>query len=187
MFYRALPVIWDGPIVLSNSLDERQFPAWLNRCRHFVAAHEQRLQCFPLIQSVVQTGNYPLNAEAIIYPGCTLMSVVAYPVRDQGKSRGDSGDILSQIALQWYVSWLHLIQEHHLLVYSKFVTPLIKGVSPLRIMSPSSVKEFMIANSLTKRLQHSGWQTLLNTTCMARRKWLDTRSRSSPINLSAFL
>lgn len=27
MFYRALPVIWDGPIVLSNSLMRGSFPA----------------------------------------------------------------------------------------------------------------------------------------------------------------
>ncbi|MCV5163820.1 DUF2235 domain-containing protein, partial [Escherichia coli] len=83
------------------------------------------------------------------------------------------GEILSQIALHdMYLAAFD--SGAPLAVYSKFVTPLIKGVSPLRIMSPSSVKEFTIANSLTKRFNI--WrQTLLNTTLQGTEEMIDTR------------
>lgn len=164
--------------------DERQFPGLIKCCRHFVAAHEQRL-CFPLDSIRRPDGNYPLNAEEIIYPGMHSDVGGGYPVRDQGKSCGDSGDILSQIALHdMYLAAFD--SGAPLAVYSKFVTPLIKGVSPLRIMSPSSVKEFTIANSLTKRFNI--WrQTLLNTTLQGTEEMIDTRKVITPINLPRFL
>ncbi|SQI96045.1 lipoprotein [Klebsiella oxytoca] len=48
--------------------DESQFPGFIQRCCHFVSAHEQRL-CFPL-DSVRRTeGNYPASTFEVVYPG----------------------------------------------------------------------------------------------------------------------
>ena len=74
-----------GRSCLGRLPDERQFPGLIKCCRHFVAAHEQRL-CFPLDSIRRPDGNYPLNAEEIIYPGMHSDVGGGYPVRDQGKS-----------------------------------------------------------------------------------------------------
>ncbi|MCL0002656.1 DUF2235 domain-containing protein [Providencia rettgeri] len=67
-------------------------------CYHMTAAHEQR-QSFCLDSVRTPEGNYPPNTYEIIYPGMHSDVGGAYPVGDQGKSRGSASDILSQIAL----------------------------------------------------------------------------------------
>ncbi|WP_420901466.1 phospholipase effector Tle1 domain-containing protein [Escherichia coli] len=152
--------------------DERQFPGLIKCCRHFVAAHEQRL-CFPLDSIRRPDGNYPLNAEEVIYPGMHSDVGGGYPVRDQGKSCGGSGEILSQIAL--HDMYLAAFDEGSpLSVHPLFITKMIKDISPSRAMSDSSIAEFAIAPMLIKRFNI--WrQTLLNTTLQGTEEMNDTR------------
>nr|WP_252965581.1 DUF2235 domain-containing protein [Shigella boydii] len=61
-----------------------------------------------------------------------------YPVRDQGKSCGGSGEILSQIAL--HDMYLAAFDEGSpLSVHPLFITKMIKDISPSRAMSDSSI------------------------------------------------
>ncbi|MDY7534307.1 DUF2235 domain-containing protein [Pseudomonas sp. Bout1] len=78
--------------------DVKKFPEWIKVCRHFVAAHEQRL-CFPLDSIRYADGLYPPYAREVIYPGVHSDVGGGYPPGDQGKARGGSGELLSQIVL----------------------------------------------------------------------------------------
>jgi hypothetical protein len=68
---RAAPFVeghmdWaDGTQALPDAV---QFSEWIKNCRHFVAAHEQRL-CFPLDSIRYADGRYPAYAREVVYPG----------------------------------------------------------------------------------------------------------------------
>ncbi|WP_421417673.1 T6SS phospholipase effector Tle1-like catalytic domain-containing protein [Pseudocitrobacter faecalis] len=164
--------------------DERQFPGLIKCCRHFVAAHEQRL-CFPLDSIRRPNGNYPLYAEEVIYPGMHSDVGGGYPVCDQGKSCGGPDEILSQIALHdMYLAAFDAGAP--LSVHPSFITSMIKDISPSRSMSVSSITEFDIVPVLTKRFNI--WrQTLLNTTLQGTEEMIDTREGYHPYQLALVL
>lgn len=77
---------------------EDKLPGFVRRCRHFVAAHEQR-SCFPLDSLRNEEGEYPTMAEEVVYPGVHSDVGGGYQVGEQGKARGGSHELLSQIVL----------------------------------------------------------------------------------------
>jgi len=141
--------------------DERKFPGMIKCCRHFVAAHEQRL-CFPLDSVRRPDGSYPSNTQEVIYPGMHSDVGGGYPPGDQGKSCKGTGELLSQIVLHdLYATAFDAGAP--LALPSEFTTPLIEDISPSRVMLPSSVREFTVDERLIKRFNI--WrQTLLSTT-----------------------
>ncbi|QCJ70118.1 hypothetical protein C9446_09810 [Providencia heimbachae] len=87
--------------------DEIRYPNFVRCCRHFVAAHEQRL-CFPLdtvrrpqIKAGFSQGHraYPPHTLEVVYPGMHSDVGGGYPMNDQGKAPEGDDHILSQIVL----------------------------------------------------------------------------------------
>ncbi|WP_273805184.1 T6SS phospholipase effector Tle1-like catalytic domain-containing protein [Providencia rettgeri] len=87
--------------------DEKRYPEFVRCCRHFVAAHEQRL-CFPLdtvrrpaIKDGFSKGHcaYPPHTHEMVYPGMHSDVGGGYPLNDQGKAREGDDALLSQIVL----------------------------------------------------------------------------------------
>ena len=78
--------------------DAAKFPNFVKCCRHFVAAFEQR-SCFPLDSIRNEDGQYPLNTYEVVYPGVHSDVGGGYPQNDQGKARGGTNELVSQIVL----------------------------------------------------------------------------------------
>lgn len=142
--------------------DETKFPGLIKCCRHFIAAHEQRL-CFPL-DSIrrADDGSYPSYSNEVIYPGMHSDVGGGYPPGDQGKSLNGTGEVLSQIVLHdMYAAAFEAGAP--LAVDESNVTEIIKNISPSRILTASTRDEFDFSKTLVQRFNI--WrQTLLNTT-----------------------
>ena len=78
--------------------DAAKFPKFVKCCRHFVAAFEQR-SCFPLDSIRNEDGQYPLHTYEVVYPGVHSDVGGGYPQNDQGKARGGTNELVSQIVL----------------------------------------------------------------------------------------
>ncbi|PMZ83297.1 MULTISPECIES: DUF2235 domain-containing protein, partial [unclassified Pseudomonas] len=78
--------------------DTAKFPKFVKCCRHFVAAFEQR-SCFPLDSIRNEDGRYPLDTFEVVYPGVHSDVGGGYPQNDQGKARGGTNELVSQIVL----------------------------------------------------------------------------------------
>ena len=78
--------------------DAENFPNFVKCCRHFVAAFEQR-SCFPLDSIRNEDGQYPPNTYEVVYPGVHSDVGGGYPQNDQGKARGGTNELVSQIVL----------------------------------------------------------------------------------------
>ena len=78
--------------------DVKRFPKFVKCCRHFVAAFEQR-SCFPLDSIRNEDGQYPPNTYEVVYPGVHSDIGGGYPQNDQGKARGGTNELVSQIVL----------------------------------------------------------------------------------------
>ncbi|MBD0681072.1 T6SS phospholipase effector Tle1-like catalytic domain-containing protein [Pseudomonas sp. PSB11] len=78
--------------------DAAKFPNFVRCCRHFVAAFEQR-SCFPLDSIRNEDGQYPLKTYEVVYPGVHSDVGGGYPQNDQGKARGGTNELVSQIVL----------------------------------------------------------------------------------------
>ena len=78
--------------------DAQRFPGLVKCCRHFVAAFEQR-SCFPLDSIRNEDGQYPDNTYEVVYPGVHSDVGGGYPQNDQGKARGSTQELVSQIVL----------------------------------------------------------------------------------------
>ncbi|WP_300630335.1 DUF2235 domain-containing protein [Pseudomonas sp.] len=78
--------------------DAQRFPGLVKCCRHFVAAFEQR-SCFPLDSIRNEDGRYPANTYEVVYPGVHSDVGGGYPQSDQGKARGGTHELVSQIVL----------------------------------------------------------------------------------------
>ncbi|WP_339505524.1 T6SS phospholipase effector Tle1-like catalytic domain-containing protein [Pseudomonas sp. RL_105y_Pfl2_101] len=78
--------------------DAKTYPDFVKCCRHFVAAFEQRA-CFPLDSVRNEDGNYPRNTYEVVYPGVHSDVGGGYPKNDQGKARGGTDELVSQIVL----------------------------------------------------------------------------------------
>ena len=141
--------------------DERKFPGLIKCCRHFVAAHEQRL-CFPLDSVRRPDGSYPSNTQEVIYPGMHSDVGGGYPPGDQGKSCNSVGEILSQVVLHdMYAAAFEAGAP--LAIDESNVTEVIRDISPTRVLTASVRDEFDFSKTLIKRFNI--WrQTLLNTT-----------------------
>jgi len=164
--------------------DDVRFPGLIKCCRHFVAAHEQRL-CFPLDSVRRSDGSYPTNTLEVIYPGMHSDVGGGYPPRDQGKSCGGSNHLLSQIVLHdMYLAAFSAGAP--LSVELDSVTNLIKNISPGRVMDGSSLREFDIDPELIHRFNI--WrQTLLNTTLQGAEEVNETEGDYLPYQLSQTL
>ena len=165
--------------------DETKFPGLIKCCRHFVAAHEQRL-CFPL-DSIrrADDGSYPSYSNEVIYPGMHSDVGGGYPTRDQGKSCTGTGVILSQIVLHdMYAAAFEAGAP--LSVIPQCVTEAIKDISPSRAMTPNSVSEFTLDEQLINRFNL--WrQTLLNTTLQGNDEDADNKGGYRAYQLSQTL
>ncbi|MBO0494747.1 DUF2235 domain-containing protein [Pseudomonas sp. Marseille-Q1929] len=78
--------------------DAQRFPDLVKCCRHFVAGFEQR-SCFPLDSIRIEDGKYPANTIEVVYPGVHSDVGGGYPKNDQGKARGGTDELVSQIVL----------------------------------------------------------------------------------------
>ncbi|MDR0183172.1 T6SS phospholipase effector Tle1-like catalytic domain-containing protein [Lysobacter arvi] len=73
-------------------------PPQVEQCVHFVAGHEGR-KSFPVDLVLGGNGTYPANCIEVVYPGMHSDVGGGYGPRDQGKSRSNQSELLSQIAL----------------------------------------------------------------------------------------
>lgn len=126
-----------------------RFPGLMKCCRHFIAAHEQRLS-FPLDSVRRPDGRYPSHTQEVVYPGVHSDVGGGYPAADQGKSRGGVGELLSQIILHdLYAAAFEAGAP--LTVRADMITPLIQRMRPSREMSQDSTTEFAVAPVLVNR------------------------------------
>ncbi|WP_447753760.1 T6SS phospholipase effector Tle1-like catalytic domain-containing protein [Pseudomonas nicosulfuronedens] len=73
-------------------------PGLMGECRHFVASYEQR-SCFPLDSIRDEEGKYPARSYEVVYPGVHSDVGGGYPKNDQGKARGGTDELISQVVL----------------------------------------------------------------------------------------
>ena len=136
--------------------DESQFPGFIQRCCHFVSAHEQRL-CFPL-DSVRRTeGNYPASTFEVVYPGVHSDVGGGYARGEQGKSVEDAL-ILSQIVLHDLYAAAFAMGAP-LMVPEQMIPPDLVSRKPSRNMSEDVLQEFKIKQPLIERF--NAWRTTL--------------------------
>ncbi|KRB04698.1 hypothetical protein ASD91_23445 [Pseudomonas sp. Root68] len=137
--------------------DVARFPEWIKDCRHFVAAHEQRL-CFPLDSIRYADGRYPPYATEVVYPGMHSDVGGGYPPGDQGKARGGAGELLSQIVL--HDLYAAAFSAGAPLTVSEAIVPDdLRQIQPTRAMSTATEKEFALDDSLINRF--NAWRTTL--------------------------
>lgn len=137
--------------------DAGRFPEWIKDCRHFVAAHEQRL-CFPLDSICYADGRYPPYATEVIYPGMHSDVGGGYPPGDQGKARGGAGELLSQIVLHDLYA-AAFAAGAPLTVPEGVVPDELRQIQPARHMSLDTKEEFDITPELINRF--NAWRTTL--------------------------
>lgn len=137
--------------------DVNIFPEWVKVCRHFVAAHEQRL-CFPLDSIRYADGRYPPYAREVVYPGVHSDVGGGYPPGEQGKARGGVGELLSQIVL--HDLYAEAFAAGAPLTVPEAVIPeKLRQIQPSRSMSADSLKEFALEDLLIDRF--NAWRTTL--------------------------
>jgi len=146
--------------------NEKRFPNLIKCCRHFVAAHEQRL-CFPLDSVCRPGGGYPPATQEIIYPGMHSDIGGGYPQGDQGKGLAGKesadpnypGNLLSQIVLHDLYA-AAFAAGAPLSVPAELIPDELKAKSPSRGMSEVTKNEFNFSQSLVQRF--NAWrQTIL--------------------------
>lgn len=140
--------------------DVGKFPGWVKVCRHFVAAHEQRL-CFPLDSIRYADGRYPPYAREVIYPGVHSDVGGGYPQGDQGKARGGSDELLSQIVLHDLYAEAFAAGAP-LTVPEEVVPDELRQTPPSRHMALQVKEEFDITPVLIDRF--NAWRTTLGLT-----------------------
>lgn len=129
--------------------DATRFPNLVKHCQHFVAAFEQR-SCFPLDSIRNEDGKYPGNSYEVVYPGVHSDVGGGYPMNDQGKARGGTNELISQIAL-------HDMYAAAFAIGAPFQVPevaLPKTLEPersWRVISPAADKEFELSEALVTR------------------------------------
>ena len=137
--------------------DVGRFPRWIKVCRHFIAAHEQRL-CFPLDSIRYADGRYPPYAQEVVYPGMHSDVGGGYPPGDQGKARGGSGELLSQIAL--HDLYAAAFKAGAPLTVPEAVLPdELRQIQPSRKMEPGTENEFDFSSVLIDRF--NAWRHTL--------------------------
>jgi hypothetical protein len=137
--------------------DAARFPQWIKDCRHFVAAHEQRL-CFPLDSIRYADGRYPPYATEVIYPGMHSDVGGGYPPGDQGKARGGSDELLSQIVLHDLYA-AAFSAGAPLTVFEAVIPDDLRHMQPSREMESGTSNEFDFSATLVTRF--NAWRTTL--------------------------
>ncbi|WP_038995958.1 MULTISPECIES: T6SS phospholipase effector Tle1-like catalytic domain-containing protein [Pseudomonas] len=137
--------------------DVKTFPEWIKVCRHFVAAHEQRL-CFPLDSIRYADGLYPPYAREVVYPGVHSDVGGGYPPGDQGKARGGSGELLSQIVLHDLYAEAFAAGAP-LTVPEAVLSDKLRQIQPSRKMDPGTGNEFDFSPILIDRF--NAWRSTL--------------------------
>ncbi|WP_445261591.1 T6SS phospholipase effector Tle1-like catalytic domain-containing protein [Pseudomonas sp. RL_105y_Pfl2_101] len=140
--------------------DVGRFPNWIKDSRHFVAAHEQRL-CFPLDSIRYADGRYPGYAQEVVYPGMHSDVGGGYPKGDQGKARGGSGELLSQIVLHDLFA-AAFAAGAPLTVPEAVIPEELRHIPPARRMALDTKEEFDITEVLIDRF--NTWRTTLGLT-----------------------
>ncbi|RWR02603.1 hypothetical protein ED28_06990 [[Pantoea] beijingensis] len=137
--------------------DGDKFPNLIKCCRHFVAAHEQRL-CFPLDTIRRPEGVYPAQTKEVIYPGMHSDVGGGYPPGEQGKARGGVGEVLSQIVLHdMYAA--AFAAGAPLTAPEEAIPDELKQKQPFRAMPSDFLQEFAVFPVLVKRFNL--WRTTL--------------------------
>jgi len=133
-----------------------RFPGLIKCCRHFVAAHEQRLS-FPLDSIRRPEGHYPSQTQEVVYPGMHSDIGGGYSPGEQGKSTGGVGEVLSQIVLHDLYA-AAFSAGAPLAIRADLITSLIKNIRPSRAMSPDTFDEFNASEILISRF--NAWRKL---------------------------
>ncbi|HEF4762992.1 TPA: DUF2235 domain-containing protein [Pseudomonas putida] len=129
--------------------DAAKFPKFVKCCRHFVAAFEQR-SCFPLDSIRNEDGQYPLNAYEVVYPGVHSDVGGGYPQNDQGKARGGTNELVSQIVL--HDMYAEAFAAGAPLQVPETVLPeCLQPYRQWRVMSPATDREFGLSETLVER------------------------------------
>lgn len=148
--------------------DTASYPNFVRRCRHFVAAYEQRL-CFPVdtVRRAVRADDtspartYDNNVIEVVYPGMHSDVGGGYPVNDQGKAREGDDLVLSQIVL-------HDLYAEAFAAGAPLMTaieqpPLTRSGEPMVYpMEPKTANLFKVNPTLVSRF--NAWRTTLGLT-----------------------
>lgn len=137
--------------------DAERFPNLVKRCRHFVAAHEQR-SCFPLDSIRNEDGQYPANTIEVVYPGVHSDVGGGYPKNDQGKARGGINELVSQIVL--HDMYAEAFAAGAPLQVPELALPrLLVDNKSWRAMDPTTDTEFGLSDELVERF--NAWRQTL--------------------------
>ncbi|MBI6621901.1 DUF2235 domain-containing protein [Pseudomonas corrugata] len=138
--------------------DAKTFPNFVKCCRHFVAAFEQRA-CFPLDSVRNEDGTYPPNTYEVVYPGVHSDVGGGYPKNDQGKARGGTNELVSQIVL--HDLYAAAFAAGAPLQVPEAVLPKSLETEKLwRAMGPASEREFGVSDIVIERFNAWHHQTL---------------------------
>jgi hypothetical protein len=136
----------------------KTFPNFVKCCRHFVAAFEQRA-CFPLDSVRNEDGTYPPNTYEVVYPGVHSDVGGGYPKNDQGKARGGTNELVSQIVL--HDLYAAAFAAGAPLQVPEAVLPKSLETEKLwRAMGPASEREFGVSDIVIERFNAWHHQTL---------------------------
>jgi hypothetical protein len=134
------------------------FPDLVKQCRHFVASFEQR-SCFPLDSIRNEDGQYPPNTLEMIYPGVHSDVGGGYLQNDQGKARGGTHELISQIAL--HDLYAEAFAAGAPLQVPKGTLPdELKDEAAWRVMEPETRDEFYVSNDTIERFNAWRLKTL---------------------------
>ncbi|MFS2200609.1 DUF2235 domain-containing protein [Pseudomonas sp. Pseusp3] len=137
--------------------DAAKFPSFVKRCRHFVAAFEQR-SCFPLDSIRNEDGQYPPNTFEVVYPGVHSDVGGGYPQNDQGKARGGTDELVSQIVL--HDLYAEAFAAGAPLQVPEAVLPInLLEQKSWREMGPQTLSEFVVNQQVIERF--NAWRYTL--------------------------
>lgn len=137
--------------------DAQRFPDLVKCCRHFVAGFEQR-SCFPLDSIRNEDGQYPANTIEVVYPGVHSDVGGGYPKNDQGKARGGTNELVSQIVLHDLYAEAFAAGAPLQVPESSLPNLLMSGKS-WRVMSITTDEEFGLSDELIERF--NAWRQTL--------------------------
>ncbi|BAN45900.1 DUF2235 domain-containing protein [Metapseudomonas resinovorans] len=134
-----------------------KYPNLVKCCRHFVAAFEQR-SCFPLDSIRNEDGQYPANTLEVVYPGVHSDVGGGYQKNDQGKARGGTQELISQIALHDLYAEAFAAGAP-LQVPEEVLPEELKDETTWRRMAPGTRREFDISPQVIERF--NAWRHTL--------------------------
>ncbi|CRM80125.1 DUF2235 domain-containing protein [Pseudomonas sp. 25 R 14] len=139
--------------------DAQRFPNLVKCCRHLVAGFEQR-SCFPLDSIRNEDGQYPADTCEVVYPGVHSDVGGGYPENDQGKARGGTDELVSQIVLHDLYA-AAFSAGAPLQVLEAVLPKNLLSQSQWRSMGRDTLREFNISPVLVERFNAWRSKTLL--------------------------